>query len=46
MKALILGKFYTFSIRYQKTLEAGQPIKEEFKLSENVPAGIYGYVLV
>ena len=30
---------------YQKNLENGQ-FKMEFNFSENVPAGIYGYILV
>ena len=33
-------------MRYQKTLKSAQPIKVEFKFSEKVPAGIYGYALV
>ena len=37
---------YAFDIRYQKNFENGQPVKVEFKFSENVPAGIYGYALV
>ena len=37
---------YVFNIRYQKNLETAQPIKVELKFSEDVPAGIYGYVLV
>ena len=37
---------YVFDIRYQKSLEKAQPIKVEFKFSENVPAGIYRYALV
>ena len=32
--------------RYQKDLERAQPIKAEFKFSEEFPAGIYGYALV
>ena len=39
-------KFYVFDIRFQKNLESAQPIKVEFKFSENIPAGIYGYALV
>ena len=35
-----------FDIRYQKNFENSQPIKVEFKFSENIPAGIYGYALV
>ena len=34
---------YTFDIRYQKNLENSQPVKVEFKFSENIAAGIYGY---
>ena len=37
---------YAFDIRYQKNFENAQPVKVEFKFSENIPAGIYGYSLV
>ena len=37
---------YAFDIRYQKNFENAQPIKVEFKFSENIAAGIYGYALV
>ena len=37
---------YAFDIRYQKNIENAQAIKVEFKFSENIPAGIYGYALV
>ena len=37
---------YAFDIRYQKSFENAQPVKIEFKFSENIPAGIYGYALV
>ena len=37
---------YAFDIRYQKNFENAQPVKVEFKFSENINAGIYGYVLV
>ena len=37
---------YAFDIRYQKNFENSQPVKVEFKFSENVPAGIFGYALV
>ena len=37
---------YVFDIRYQKNFESAQPVKVEFKFSENIPAGIYGYALV
>ena len=37
---------YAFDIRYQKNFEKAQPVKVEFKISENIPAGIYGYALV
>ena len=37
---------YDFDIRYQKNFENAQPVKVEFKFSENIPAGIYGYALV
>ena len=33
-------------MRYQKNFENAQPVKVEFKFSENIPAGIYGYGLV
>ena len=38
--------FYVFDIRYQKNLESAEPVKVEIKLSENIPAGIFGYALV
>ena len=37
---------YAFDIRYQKNFENAQPIKVEYKFSENIDAGIYGYALV
>ena len=37
---------YAFDIRYQKNFENAQPFKIEYKFSENIPAGIYGYALV
>ena len=37
---------YAFDIRYQKNFETAQPVKVEFKFSENIAAGIYGYALV
>ena len=37
---------YAFDIRYQKNFENAQPVKVEFKYSENIPTGIYGYALV
>ena len=37
---------YAFDIRYQKNFENAQTVKVEFKFSENIPAGIYGYALV
>ena len=37
---------YVFDIRYQRNMESAKPIKVEFKFSEIIPAGIYGYVLV
>ena len=37
---------YAFDIRYQKSFENAQPVKVEFKFSENINAGIYGYALV
>ena len=37
---------YAFDIRYQKNFENAQQVKVEFKFSENVVAGIYGYALV
>ena len=36
---------YAFDIRYQKNFENAQPVKVEFKFSENIDAGIYGYAL-
>ena len=35
---------YAFDIRYQKNLENAQPVKVEIKFSENIPAGIYGWI--
>ena len=40
------SNIYAFNIRYQKNFENAQPVKVEFKFSENIPAGIYGYGLV
>ena len=37
---------HAFDIRYQKNFENGQPVKVEFKFSEDIAAGIYGYALV
>ena len=37
---------YAFDIRYQKKFENSQPAKVEFKFSENINVGIYGYALV
>ena len=37
---------YAFDIRYQKNFEKAQPFKVEFKFSEHIPNGIYGYALV
>ena len=37
---------YAFDIRYQKNFENAQPVKVEFKFSEKLIAGIYGYALV
>ena len=37
---------YVFKIWYQKILESAQPIKVEFKISKDVPAGVYGFALV
>ena len=37
---------YAFDIRYQKFFENAQPVKVDFKVSENILAGIYGYGLV
>ena len=37
---------YVFDIRYQNNFESAQPINVEFRFSEDVPAGIYGYALV
>ena len=43
----IIGyNIYAFDIRYQKNFENAQPVKVEFKFSENIDAGIYGYALV
>ena len=37
---------YAFDIRYQKNFENAQPVKVEFKFSEGILGGIYGYALV
>ena len=37
---------HVFDIRYQKNLQSAQSINVEFRLSENIPAGIYGYAIV
>ena len=37
---------YVFDIQYQKNLENAQSIKVEFKFSEIILVGIYGYALV
>ena len=37
---------YSSDIRYQKNFESAQPIKVEFKFSENLPARLYGYGFV
>ena len=37
---------YASDTRYQKNFENSQPVKVEFKFSENIAAGIYGYALV
>ena len=37
---------YVFDITYQKSFENAQPVKVEFKFSENIAGGIYGYALV
>ena len=37
---------YVFDIRYQQNFASAQPIKIEFRFSEDVAAGIYGYALV
>ena len=42
----IAYNIYSSDIRYQKNFENAQPVKVEFKFSENLPAGIYGYALV
>ena len=43
----IIGyNIHAFDIRYQENFESAQPVKVEFKFSENIPAGIYGYALV
>ena len=47
LKVMTLYISYTFSISdITKKLESAQPIRVEYKFSENIPAGIYGYVLV
>ena len=37
---------YVFDMRHQKNLANAQPIKVEFKLPGNIPAGSYGYALL
>ena len=39
-------RLYAFDVRYQKNFKSAQPIEVEFKFSEYIPAGIYGYALV
>ena len=39
-------RLYVFYIRYQKNLESAQPLEVDFKYSDNIAAGIYGYTLV
>ena len=44
---MVIGyNLYVFDVRYRKSFESAQPNKLEFKFSEDVPAGIYGYALV
>ena len=43
---LLLVIIYVFHIQYQKKLEGAQPIKTEFKFSEDVPAEKHGYDLL
>ena len=45
-RLMIMDKNYVFDIRYQKKLQSAQPIKADFKFSEKIPAGTYGYALV
>ena len=43
----IIGyNIYAFNIQYQKNFANAQPVKVEFKFSENILAGIDGYALV
>ena len=37
---------YAFDKRYQKIFEKAQPVKVEFKFSENIPVGIHGHALI
>ena len=37
---------HAFDIRYQKNFDNSQPVKVEFKFSENIDVGVYGYALV
>ena len=37
---------HVFDIRHQKNFESAQPVEAQFIISENFPAGIYGYALV
>ena len=37
---------HVFDIRYQKNFESAQPVNVEFKFSEIIPDGLYGYALV
>ena len=43
---MILDITYTFSTSDIKKLRNAQPFKVGFNFSENIPFGIYGYVLV
>ena len=43
---MILAFLYVSNTRYEKNLESAQPIKIEFRFSENIQAVIYAYALV
>ena len=42
----VFKKYTRFHLTYQKIFESAQPVKVDFKFSEKIPAGIYGYGLL
>ena len=39
----VIYNIHVFDIRYQENFECAEPVNVEFKFSENIPPGIYGY---